>query len=65
MAHFFLKKSLLSILLDSGCVSVGRAVQIQSSAKFILNICLLSTVLKRRKEKEGKEWPILEVYYDY
>ena len=34
------------------------AARIQSLAKFILNICLLSTALKRQKcRKSGREWP--------
>ena len=52
----FVLKCQKYLFLGSGCSSVGRmvAVRIQSSAKFILNICLLSTVLKIQK---NKEWP--------
>ena len=54
--------------LGSGCGAVGRAVawdtrglRFESShlLTFILNICILSTVLKRRKYiKEDREWSI-------
>ena len=60
-------------ILGCGCDSVGKAVasnsrgpQFESSHQktFILNIYLLSTVLKRRKKKSkrGQEWPIKKCY---
>ena len=54
--------------MGSGFGTVGRVVasdtrkpQFESSHRqnFVLNMCLLSTVLKRRKlRKRGREWPI-------
>ena len=62
---------MLSQTIYSGFGSVGRAVasdnkrspvQIQSSSKFTLNICLLSTEIKilKNKEKEATIGPLKE-----
>ena len=48
-------------LAEWPCPIPEAEARIQSSEKFMSNVCLLSAVLKSRKvRKRDREWPILE-----